>query len=218
MTSSTPAPIRPGSIAKDDRLHGRHKPAAVIALGDSVAASVQKVLHRGRRRSGLDRSGRLGQIRRTRGSGQAGYVNAAAWQFPSAQGFMPVALLNLAARASRSATTSTRSASTQDQRRFVPEALQQSSGPSGGAGLQSDERSDDRRCYSGAADTAGSKPDDVAALEKSAEVAGIFLVRHPGGDRRPVTAGNHDLPVARNVSNIPPSFPNSASSRSAWRS
>jgi simple sugar transport system substrate-binding protein len=26
-----------------------------------------------------------------------GYVNAAAWQFPSAQGFMPVALLNLAA-------------------------------------------------------------------------------------------------------------------------
>ena len=26
-----------------------------------------------------------------------GYINAAAWQFPSAQGFMPVALLSLAA-------------------------------------------------------------------------------------------------------------------------
>ena len=38
-----------------------------------------------------------GNSKETAEAVKAGYVNAAAWQFPSAQGFMPVALLSLAA-------------------------------------------------------------------------------------------------------------------------
>jgi simple sugar transport system substrate-binding protein len=86
-----------GIIAKMTDYMVANKPAAVIALGDSVAASVQKVFTAAGIAPGSIAVVGWGNSKDTAEAVKAGYVNAAAWQFPSAQGFMPVALLNLAA-------------------------------------------------------------------------------------------------------------------------
>jgi simple sugar transport system substrate-binding protein len=86
-----------GIIAKmSDYLLANHPPA-VIALGDSVAAAVRKVFDNGGVKPGQIPVVGWGNSKETAEAVRDGYVNAAAWQFPSAQGFMPVALLNLAA-------------------------------------------------------------------------------------------------------------------------
>jgi len=86
-----------GIIAKMTDYMVANKPAAIIALGDSVAASVQKVFAAARISAGSIPVVGWGNSKDTAEAVKAGYVNAAAWQFPSAQGFMPVALLSLAA-------------------------------------------------------------------------------------------------------------------------
>ncbi|MBP0581121.1 substrate-binding domain-containing protein [Labrys sp. LIt4] len=86
-----------GIIAKMTDYMVANKPPAVIALGDSVAASVKRVFEGAGVSAGQVPVVGWGNSRETAEAVKAGYVNAAAWQYPSAQGFMPVALLNLAA-------------------------------------------------------------------------------------------------------------------------
>lgn len=86
-----------GVIAKMTDYMVANKPAAVIALGDMVAASVQRVFDGAGVAPGSIPVVGWGNSKETAEAVKAGYVNAAAWQFPSAQGFMPVALLKLAA-------------------------------------------------------------------------------------------------------------------------
>ena len=86
-----------GIIAKmTDYIVANHPPA-VIALGDSVAASIKRVFDGAGVKPGSMPVVGWGNSKDTAEAVKAGYVNAAAWQFPSAQGFMPVALLTLAA-------------------------------------------------------------------------------------------------------------------------
>ena len=75
-----------------------NEPAAIIALGDSVAAAVQPVLENAGYAAGEMPVVGWGNSQATAEAVEGGWVNAAAWQFPSAQGFMPVALLALAAK------------------------------------------------------------------------------------------------------------------------
>lgn len=86
-----------GIIAKMTDYLVANKPAAIIALGDSVAAAVQKVFGGAGIAAGSIPVVGWGNSKDTAEAVKAGFVNAAAWQFPSAQGFMPVALLSLAA-------------------------------------------------------------------------------------------------------------------------
>ncbi|MDQ0471169.1 sugar ABC transporter substrate-binding protein [Labrys wisconsinensis] len=86
-----------GIIAKMTDYMVANHPPAVIALGDSVASSVQRVFDGAGVAPGKIPVVGWGNSKETAEAVKAGYVNAAAWQFPSAQGFMPVALLNLAA-------------------------------------------------------------------------------------------------------------------------
>ena len=86
-----------GMIAKMTDYMIASKPPAIIALGDSVAASVKRVFEGAGVSAGQIPVVGWGNSRETAEAVKAGYVNAAAWQYPSAQGFMPVALLNLAA-------------------------------------------------------------------------------------------------------------------------
>jgi simple sugar transport system substrate-binding protein len=86
-----------GIIAKMSDYMLANNPPAIIALGDSVAAAVRKVFDNGGIKPGSIPVVGWGNSRDTAEAVRDGYVNAAAWQFPSAQGFMPVALLNLAA-------------------------------------------------------------------------------------------------------------------------
>lgn len=86
-----------GVISKMTDYMLANKPTAVIALGDLVASSVQRVFDAAGVAPGSVAVVGWGNSKETAESVKAGYVNAAAWQFPSAQGFMPVALLNLAA-------------------------------------------------------------------------------------------------------------------------
>ena len=86
-----------GIIAKMTDYMIANKPPAIIALGDSVAASVKRVFEGAGVSAGQIPVVGWGNSRETAEAVKAGYVNAAAWQYPSAQGFMPVALLNLAA-------------------------------------------------------------------------------------------------------------------------
>jgi simple sugar transport system substrate-binding protein len=74
-----------------------NNPPAIIALGDSVAAAVRKVFDNGGIQAGSIPVVGWGNSKDVAEAVRDGYFNAAAWQFPSAQGFMPVALLNLAA-------------------------------------------------------------------------------------------------------------------------
>jgi simple sugar transport system substrate-binding protein len=86
-----------GIIAKmTDYIVANHPPA-VIALGDSVAASIKRVFDSAGVKPGSVPVVGWGNSKDTAEEVRDGYVNAAAWQFPSAQGFMPVALLKLAA-------------------------------------------------------------------------------------------------------------------------
>jgi len=86
-----------GIIAKMTDYVVANNPPAVIALGDSVAASIKRVFDGAGVAAGKIPVVGWGNSKETAEAVKAGYVNAAAWQFPSAQGFMPVALLSLAA-------------------------------------------------------------------------------------------------------------------------
>jgi simple sugar transport system substrate-binding protein len=86
-----------GIISKMTDYVVANHPPAVIALGDSVAASIRKVFDSAGVAAGSIPVVGWGNSKDTAEAVKAGYVNAAAWQFPSAQGFMPVALLSLAA-------------------------------------------------------------------------------------------------------------------------
>jgi simple sugar transport system substrate-binding protein len=86
-----------GIIAKMTDYMVANNPPAIIALGDSVAASVKRVFDGAGVPAGKIPVVGWGNSRETAEAVKAGFVNAAAWQFPSAQGFMPVALLGLAA-------------------------------------------------------------------------------------------------------------------------
>ncbi|WP_204115761.1 substrate-binding domain-containing protein [Shimia biformata] len=70
---------------------------AVIALGDLVASSVKRVFDNVGVQPGSIPVTGWGNSKETAEAVRDGYVNAALWQYPSAQGFMPVALLKLAA-------------------------------------------------------------------------------------------------------------------------
>ena len=74
-----------------------NQPAAIIGLGDMVAASIRPVFEQNDIAAGEIPAVGWGNSLATAEAVRDGYVNAAAWQFPSAQGFMPVALLKLAA-------------------------------------------------------------------------------------------------------------------------
>jgi simple sugar transport system substrate-binding protein len=86
-----------GIIAKMSDYMLANNPPAIIALGDSVAAAVRKVFDNGGIKAGSIPVVGWGNSKDVAEAVRDGYFNAAAWQFPSAQGFMPVALLNLAA-------------------------------------------------------------------------------------------------------------------------
>jgi simple sugar transport system substrate-binding protein len=86
-----------GIIAKMSDYMLANNPPAIIALGDSVAAAVRKVFDNGGITAGSIPVVGWGNSKDVAEAVRDGYFNAAAWQFPSAQGFMPVALLNLAA-------------------------------------------------------------------------------------------------------------------------
>ncbi|PSJ62666.1 substrate-binding domain-containing protein [Kumtagia ephedrae] len=86
-----------GIIAKMSDYMLANNPPAIIALGDSVAAAVRKVFDNAGIKAGSIPVVGWGNSKETAEAVRDGYFNAAAWQFPSAQGFMPVALLNLAA-------------------------------------------------------------------------------------------------------------------------
>lgn len=86
-----------GAIAAMSDYMVANDPAAIIALGDMVASSVRPVLESAGIAAGEIAVVGWGNSKATAEAVRDGYVNAAAWQFPSAQGFMPVALLNLAA-------------------------------------------------------------------------------------------------------------------------
>lgn len=86
-----------GIIAKMSDYMLANNPPAIIALGDSVAAAVKPVFENAGIAPGSLPVVGWGNSRETAEAVKAGYFNAAAWQYPSAQGFMPVALLSLAA-------------------------------------------------------------------------------------------------------------------------
>ncbi|MDB5660717.1 MAG: ABC-type sugar transport system, periplasmic component [Cypionkella sp.] len=86
-----------GIIAKMTDYMVANKPVAMIGLGDSVMSSVKQVFDGAGLSAGAIPVVGWGNSKTTAEAVRDGYVNAAAWQFPSAQGFMPVALLKLAA-------------------------------------------------------------------------------------------------------------------------
>ncbi|MBO9126638.1 MULTISPECIES: sugar ABC transporter substrate-binding protein [unclassified Rhizobium] len=86
-----------GIISKMSDYMLANNPPAIIALGDSVAASVKQVFDSAGLAPGKIPVVGWGNSKATAEAVKAGYVNAAAWQYPSAQGFMPVSLLSLAA-------------------------------------------------------------------------------------------------------------------------
>jgi simple sugar transport system substrate-binding protein len=74
-----------------------NQPAAIIGLGDMVTASIRPVMEQLGLPAGEIPAVGWGNSQETATAVRDGYVQAAAWQYPSAQGFMPVALLKLAA-------------------------------------------------------------------------------------------------------------------------
>jgi len=87
-----------GIISKMTDYMVAHQPKSIIALGDSVAASIKRVFDAAGVKPGSVAVVGWGNSKETAEEVRDGYVNAAAWQYPSAQGYMPVVLLNLAAR------------------------------------------------------------------------------------------------------------------------
>ncbi len=86
-----------GVIARMADYLTANSPAAIIGLGDMVTASVRPVMEQLGIAPGEIPAVGWGNSNETASAVRDGYVRAAAWQFPSAQGFMPVALLKLAA-------------------------------------------------------------------------------------------------------------------------
>lgn len=86
-----------GVISKMTDYIVANQPKTIIALGDLVASSIQRVFDAAGVVPGSVAVVGWGNSKETAEAVKAGYINAAAWQFPSAQGFMPVALLKLAA-------------------------------------------------------------------------------------------------------------------------
>ncbi|KQT53834.1 MULTISPECIES: substrate-binding domain-containing protein [unclassified Aureimonas] len=86
-----------GIIAKMSDYMLANNPPAIIALGDSVASAVRQVFDNAGIAPGSVPVVGWGNSQATAEAVRDGYFKAAAWQYPSAQGFMPVALLNLAA-------------------------------------------------------------------------------------------------------------------------
>jgi simple sugar transport system substrate-binding protein len=86
-----------GIIAKMTDYLVAHHPAAVIAMGDPVAASVKRAFTAARINAGAIPVVGWGNSKDAAMEVKDGYLNQASWLYPSAQGFMPVALLNLAA-------------------------------------------------------------------------------------------------------------------------
>lgn len=74
-----------------------NRPSAIIPLGDMVAGSIRRVFDQAGVEPGSVSVVGWGNSREAAEQVRDGYMLAAAWQFPSAQGFMPVALLKLAA-------------------------------------------------------------------------------------------------------------------------
>jgi simple sugar transport system substrate-binding protein len=87
-----------GIISKMTDYMVAHQPKSIIALGDSVAASIKRVFDAAGVKPGSVAVVGWGNSKETAEEVRDGYVNAAAWQYPSAQGYMPVVLLNLAAK------------------------------------------------------------------------------------------------------------------------
>lgn len=86
-----------GVIARMADYLTANSPAAIIGLGDMVTASIRPVMEQLGIPAGEIPAVGWGNSNETATAVRDGYVAAAAWQFPSAQGFMPVALLKLAA-------------------------------------------------------------------------------------------------------------------------
>lgn len=86
-----------GIIAKMTDYMVANQPTAIIALGDSVAASIQRVFDGAGVAPGSVAVVGWGNSEETAEAVRDGYINAASWQFPAAQGFLPVALLKQAA-------------------------------------------------------------------------------------------------------------------------
>lgn len=86
-----------GMISKMTNYLVAHSPPAIIALGDSVAASVKRAFDGAGVKAGSIPVVGWGNSKDTAEEVKEGYVDAAGWQYPSAQGFMPVAILYLAA-------------------------------------------------------------------------------------------------------------------------
>ncbi|WP_312798050.1 substrate-binding domain-containing protein [Tianweitania sp.] len=86
-----------GIIAKMSDYMLANNPPVIIALGDSVAAAIKPVFDNAGIAPGSLPVVGWGNAKETAEAVRDGYFKAAAWQYPSAQGFMPVALLNLAA-------------------------------------------------------------------------------------------------------------------------
>ncbi len=85
-----------GIISKMTDYMVANHPPAIIALGDSVTASIKRVFDAANIKSGSIPVVGWCNSKDTAEEVKEGYVNAAGWQYPSAQGFMPVALLHLA--------------------------------------------------------------------------------------------------------------------------
>lgn len=86
-----------GIIAKMTDYVVANKPKAMIGLGDSVMSATRQVFDGAGLAAGDMPVVGWGNSKATAEGVRDGFINAAAWQFPSAQGFMPVALLKLAA-------------------------------------------------------------------------------------------------------------------------
>lgn len=86
-----------GVIAKMTDYVVANKPPAIIALGDMVAGSIKRAFDAAGVTAGSIPVVGWGSSKETAEEVRDGYVNAAAWQYPSSQGFLPVVLLNLAA-------------------------------------------------------------------------------------------------------------------------
>ncbi|MBW7921443.1 MAG: substrate-binding domain-containing protein [Rubellimicrobium sp.] len=86
-----------GVIARMADYMVANSPSAIIPLGDMVAASIKRVFDQVGVEPGSVAVVGWGNSKEAAEQVRDGYMQAAAWQFPSAQGFMPVALLKLAA-------------------------------------------------------------------------------------------------------------------------
>ncbi|OCJ14440.1 ABC transporter substrate-binding protein [Rhizobium sp. AC44/96] len=85
-----------GVIQKMSEYLVANKVDAVIALGDLVASSVQRVFDNNGISPGSIPVVGWGNSKETAQAVKAGYVNAALWQYPFDQGYMPILQLKLA--------------------------------------------------------------------------------------------------------------------------